>query len=299
MSSHLPLPRPRCQSPLPSFIAPSSPTATPTRAGRGGCIAHLNLPHRQRPGRPRDRDRNDPANAAAHLPRPRRLHRRKDPHRANAGGARRVRGADRHLLSSRRQEPLRQRGDTRLQVAPSRAASDPADRGGQAGRPGARMLPARAQVQARCRRTNHRRARRIARGRRARGGRRQGPCACQSRGRDCSACHPTMCSAAPSASGAPPCAAGAASRRVRAAGVALAARRAAVAKQALSLGPVSTGSPPWVPTCSTPEAERALKPGDEFTECSGGCPTMVVVPAGKFLMGSVEGIGLDDRAPAA
>jgi formylglycine-generating enzyme required for sulfatase activity len=46
-----------------------------------------------------------------------------------------------------------------------------------------------------------------------------------------------------------------------------------------------------------PEAERALEPGSEFTECSGGCPTMVVVPAGKFLMGSVEGVGLDTEHP--
>jgi formylglycine-generating enzyme required for sulfatase activity len=35
-----------------------------------------------------------------------------------------------------------------------------------------------------------------------------------------------------------------------------------------------------------PEAERALKPGDAFHECAKDCPEMVVVPAGKFLMGS-------------
>jgi formylglycine-generating enzyme required for sulfatase activity len=51
------------------------------------------------------------------------------------------------------------------------------------------------------------------------------------------------------------------------------------------------------PNVLKPEAERALKPGGEFTECSGGCPTMVVVPAGKFLMGSVEGVGLDTEYP--
>jgi hypothetical protein len=33
------------------------------------------------------------------------------------------------------------------------------------------------------------------------------------------------------------------------------------------------------------EGERALKPGSEFTECTGGCPPMMVVPAGKFMMG--------------
>jgi formylglycine-generating enzyme required for sulfatase activity len=35
----------------------------------------------------------------------------------------------------------------------------------------------------------------------------------------------------------------------------------------------------------SPEAERALKSFDQFTECYG-CPTMVAVPAGSFLMGS-------------
>ena len=36
------------------------------------------------------------------------------------------------------------------------------------------------------------------------------------------------------------------------------------------------------------EKEKAAKPGSDFKECSNGCPTMVVVPAGKFLMGSPE-----------
>jgi hypothetical protein len=34
------------------------------------------------------------------------------------------------------------------------------------------------------------------------------------------------------------------------------------------------------------EKEKAAKPGSEFNECVTGCPTMVVVPAGKFMMGS-------------
>ncbi len=33
-------------------------------------------------------------------------------------------------------------------------------------------------------------------------------------------------------------------------------------------------------------SERALKPGDAFTECAANCPEMVVVPAGRFVMGS-------------
>jgi formylglycine-generating enzyme required for sulfatase activity len=36
------------------------------------------------------------------------------------------------------------------------------------------------------------------------------------------------------------------------------------------------------------EKEKAAKPGSDFKECANGCPTMVVVPAGKFLMGSPE-----------
>jgi formylglycine-generating enzyme required for sulfatase activity len=34
------------------------------------------------------------------------------------------------------------------------------------------------------------------------------------------------------------------------------------------------------------EREKAAQPGSDFTECAIGCPTMVVVPAGKFTMGS-------------
>jgi formylglycine-generating enzyme required for sulfatase activity len=34
------------------------------------------------------------------------------------------------------------------------------------------------------------------------------------------------------------------------------------------------------------EKDKASKPGSEFTECASGCPVMVVVPAGSFIMGS-------------
>jgi formylglycine-generating enzyme required for sulfatase activity len=43
--------------------------------------------------------------------------------------------------------------------------------------------------------------------------------------------------------------------------------------------------------------EHRLKPGEEFVECTKGCPTMVVIPPGHFLMGSstnedrVRGLG--------
>ena len=38
----------------------------------------------------------------------------------------------------------------------------------------------------------------------------------------------------------------------------------------------------------TAARERALKPGDSFRECDRDCPEMIVVPAGKFMMGSPE-----------
>jgi formylglycine-generating enzyme required for sulfatase activity len=40
------------------------------------------------------------------------------------------------------------------------------------------------------------------------------------------------------------------------------------------------------PNVLTAGQEQSLKPKDEFKECANGCPTMVVVPAGKFVMGS-------------
>jgi formylglycine-generating enzyme required for sulfatase activity len=42
----------------------------------------------------------------------------------------------------------------------------------------------------------------------------------------------------------------------------------------------------WPKTLSR-DAERALKPGQRFTECAG-CPGMVVLPAGTFMMGSPD-----------
>jgi formylglycine-generating enzyme required for sulfatase activity len=34
------------------------------------------------------------------------------------------------------------------------------------------------------------------------------------------------------------------------------------------------------------EREKAAHPGSDFKECANGCPTMIVVPAGRFIMGS-------------
>lgn len=44
------------------------------------------------------------------------------------------------------------------------------------------------------------------------------------------------------------------------------------------------------------EQERALKPKETFRECVG-CPEMVVVPAGSFMMGSIEGKFHDSQHP--
>lgn len=45
------------------------------------------------------------------------------------------------------------------------------------------------------------------------------------------------------------------------------------------------------------EAELARRPGTEFSECAHGCPIMVTVPPGEFLMGSPEGIGAAIERP--
>jgi len=44
------------------------------------------------------------------------------------------------------------------------------------------------------------------------------------------------------------------------------------------------------PTVLTVEQEKAQasKPGSDFKECANGCPEMIVIPAGKFIMGSPE-----------
>jgi formylglycine-generating enzyme required for sulfatase activity len=36
------------------------------------------------------------------------------------------------------------------------------------------------------------------------------------------------------------------------------------------------------------EKEKAANPGSDFKDCVNGCPTMIVVPAGRFMMGSRE-----------
>ena len=42
----------------------------------------------------------------------------------------------------------------------------------------------------------------------------------------------------------------------------------------------------WRPYVLTTQAERALKPKISFPGCPNGCPEMIVIPAGDFMMGS-------------
>jgi formylglycine-generating enzyme required for sulfatase activity len=44
------------------------------------------------------------------------------------------------------------------------------------------------------------------------------------------------------------------------------------------------------PTVLTVEQKKAkaAKPGSDFKECANGCPVMIVIPGGKFMMGSPE-----------
>ena len=56
------------------------------------------------------------------------------------------------------------------------------------------------------------------------------------------------------------------------------------------LGVMPSAASQWSPL--TADAEQALKPGDQFQECYG-CPVMVKVPAGSFVMGSPN----DEKGP--
>ncbi len=45
---------------------------------------------------------------------------------------------------------------------------------------------------------------------------------------------------------------------------------------------------PAAPRLCNAMESTAAKPGSEFKDCSSGCPVMVVIPAGKYIMGSPE-----------
>ena len=59
----------------------------------------------------------------------------------------------------------------------------------------------------------------------------------------------------------------------------------AVAQEFMGMYRWRTAMGPAVPTL---EEEKAAKAGSEFKECASGCPVMIVIPAGKFTMGSPE-----------
>ena len=44
----------------------------------------------------------------------------------------------------------------------------------------------------------------------------------------------------------------------------------------------------FTPYVLTADAEQKLKPGNKFLECATNCPQMIVLPPGKFTMGSPE-----------
>lgn len=52
-----------------------------------------------------------------------------------------------------------------------------------------------------------------------------------------------------------------------------------------------------VPVVLTADRERSLKAGATFQECEPGCPMMVVIPAGEFMMGSSDGEGNATEQP--
>jgi formylglycine-generating enzyme required for sulfatase activity len=44
--------------------------------------------------------------------------------------------------------------------------------------------------------------------------------------------------------------------------------------------------------------DTKLKPGSTFRDCTTDCPEMIVIPAGDFMMGSVEGVGSNQERPS-
>jgi formylglycine-generating enzyme required for sulfatase activity len=61
----------------------------------------------------------------------------------------------------------------------------------------------------------------------------------------------------------------------------------AIAQEVVGQDPSRMAMDPTVLTVEQEKA-RAAKPGSDFKECASGCPVMIVIPAGKFIMGSPE-----------
>ena len=63
-----------------------------------------------------------------------------------------------------------------------------------------------------------------------------------------------------------------------------------VDRRAIAQEPVRQAPPRMDLTVLTVEQEKvqAAKPGSDFKECTNSCPVMIVIPGGKFIMGSSE-----------
>ena len=61
----------------------------------------------------------------------------------------------------------------------------------------------------------------------------------------------------------------------------------AIAQEVVGQAPQRMAMDPAVLTVEQEKAQ-ASKPGTDFKECANGCPEMIVIPAGKFIMGSPE-----------
>ena len=63
--------------------------------------------------------------------------------------------------------------------------------------------------------------------------------------------------------------------------------RGAIAQEGVGQDPRRMATAPTVLTVEQEKAQAA-RPGSDFKECANGCPAMIVIPSGKFVMGSQE-----------
>ena len=63
--------------------------------------------------------------------------------------------------------------------------------------------------------------------------------------------------------------------------------RGAIAQEGVGQDPRRMATDPTVLTVEQEKAQAA-RPGSDFKECANGCPAMIVIPSGKFVMGSPE-----------
>src|SRR5262245_33377746 len=63
--------------------------------------------------------------------------------------------------------------------------------------------------------------------------------------------------------------------------------RRVIAQEVVGQDPRRMATDPTVLTV-VQEKAQAARPGSDFKECANGCPVMIVIPSGKFIMGSPE-----------